>query len=166
MFHMFCRIAITHHTSVLRNPPACAASPTLLPRRLSTTTKRGVACGVGSLLVAPLQDVLAQPPRWGSLRALFTPSATTSLAQCARTCNYLVLRISDDVRARLRFWRYDGDGVWHETTPDGGAEGGVSGGSGLVPAGEDVRVSAVWPDDSDDLWVQRDGYLVPDSLEV
>jgi len=35
----------------------------------------------------------------------------------------------------------------------------------LARPGEDVSVSAMWPDDSDDVWLTRSGFLVPTTLE-
>ena len=36
----------------------------------------------------------------------------------------------------------------------------------LLRVGEDATVSAVWPDETDDLFVWRDGYLVPTALRL
>ena len=35
-----------------------------------------------------------------------------------------------------------------------------------MPAGEDVHVSAVWPDDSDEVWLTTSGFLQPSSLSI
>lgn len=109
----------------------------------------------GSLLVAPLEDAIAE--RWSSLITLFEPTASASLEGTTETRSYIVLKVLEDVRTKLRFWRYDGGGVWKETTPSTG---------GMVPIGEDVALRSVWPDDSDEVWVSRDGFLVPDTLEL
>lgn len=64
-----------------------------------------------------------------------------------------------DVKAELMFWRYS-DGVWTNTTQVKEEEGGGLG------VGQDVHVSAVWPNDSNDLWLIRSGYLVPQTMEI
>ena len=71
------------------------------------------------------------------------------------TANYLVLETSRHVRAELGFWRHGPTGWSHE------AGGGVS-----VPVGESVGVRAIWPDDSDDVWLDRAGFLRPATLEM
>jgi len=109
----------------------------------------------GALLVGPIEDVVAE--RWESLVVLFEPTPTASLQGQTSTKSYIVLKILEDVRTKLQFWRYDGGGVWKDVTPSAGS---------LVPVGEDVSLSAVWPDDSDEVWVSRDGFLVPDTLEL
>eukprot|EP00965_Chrysotila_dentata_P163555 5400667-Pleurochrysis_carterae.AAC.1 len=109
----------------------------------------------------------------------------------AATRNYIVLETSEHVNSALRFWRFDagmengeravkgeGDeageghggaeknfsgnsvhrgiiGTWHEEVREGAC----------VRVGERVGVSAVWPDDSDALWLTRTGFLTPTSLE-
>ena len=35
-----------------------------------------------------------------------------------------------------------------------------------MAVGQDVTVSAIWPDEDNGLWLWRDGYLVPDVLEL
>jgi len=72
-----------------------------------------------------------------------------------------VLQTTEHVRTRLRFWRHQGDGAWLETTAASTAPGGSD---GLAPAGESVSVSAIWPDDSDDVFVSTSGFLHPSTL--
>merc|ERR1711871_1290612 len=55
-------------------------------------------------------------------------------------------------------------GKWTDVTETGAEH--ETGGEGAVAIGEDVSVSAVWPDADDKLWLWRDGYLVPDALEL
>ena len=71
------------------------------------------------------------------------------------------------MRTTLEVWKYDGGGSWTKTT-GAGAEAGAEAGAGTeaVAVGEDVAISAVWPDASDELWVWRDGFLVPSTLEL
>ena len=64
--------------------------------------------------------------------------------------------MSEHVQTKLQTWRFDGEADrWV-------AEGGRG---ALAPVGEDISVSAVWPDDSDEVWVTRTGFLVPTTLE-
>ena len=123
----------------------------------------------GTLLSAPLGDVLRAD--WSRATALFEPAAdgSSSLAGVTATCNYLVLHVSEHVRTRLGFHRYAGGGKWTEASGGGAAAdaaAGVAGAgdAGLAPAGEAVSVSAIWPDDSDELWVHSSGFLHPSTL--
>ena len=73
------------------------------------------------------------------------------------------------MKPALRFWRFDASaGRWADETTGAAAPSSAGGGSGggAVGVGEDVAVSAVWPDDSDDVWMWRDGYLCPQTLEL
>jgi prolyl oligopeptidase len=67
------------------------------------------------------------------------------------------LKVLNDVKAELRFWRFNERGEWIDTTRTDSQALGV---------GEDVEVSAVWPEDSNNLWLYRSGYLVPQTLEL
>ena len=117
----------------------------------------------GSLLSVPIEDVMNN--EWSRAQALFEPTASTSLQSTTETRDYLVLKVSDHVRTRLVFWRYAPGkpfGTWTEQKAGGG------GGGGLVPAGEDVGVSSINRNSELDnkLWLWRDGYLVPNTLEL
>jgi prolyl oligopeptidase len=94
---------------------------------------------------------------WSKLVALFTPTATASLTSTTGTKDFLIIKILQDVLPVLKFWRYSA-GVWQEVTSQDAQSG--------VPVGQDVCISAISPDDSNDVWLQRDGYLVPDNLEL
>ena len=120
-----------------------------------TPVKGGATHLAGSLLSAPLAAVMAGD--FCALVVLFAPTASTSLESQSGTKDYLVLKVMEDVRAVLKFWKYEGGGKWSDATPAGG---------GAVAPGEDVSVSAVWPDASNELWLYRDGYLVPDSMDL
>lgn len=115
----------------------------------------------GTLLAAPLSDVLHDD--WSRAMPLFEPApdGSSSLASMSATFNYMVLQTTEHVRTRLRFWRHQGDGAWLETTAASTAPGGSD---GLAPAGESVSVSAIWPDDSDDVFVSTSGFLHPSTL--
>merc|ERR1712166_218216 len=112
--------------------------------------------GAGSLLVAPMAEVMEN--NWDNAVPLFVPTAQASLQSNHGTKDYLVLKVLQDVRTVLEFWRYEGAGKWvHVQQPDGGS---------AVAVGEDVSVSAVWPDADNSMWLSRDGYLQPDTLEL
>jgi prolyl oligopeptidase len=81
------------------------------------------------------------------------------------TKDYIILKLLDNVRTRLEFWKYDKlDHTW--TRKDNGNDDNES--NGGIPVGEDVTVQSTNRDTSVDnaLWVMRDGYLVPDTLEL
>ena len=111
----------------------------------------------GSLLVAPMADVMKGD--FSAAKALFVPTAAASLQSQSGTKDYLVLKVLEDVRTVLRFWRYDGGGGWTDVTAPSEA-------GGAVAVGEDVSASAIWPDADNSMWLWRDGYLVPDVLEL
>jgi len=118
----------------------------------------------GSLLAAPLEQVMKGD--WSAATVLFEPHAdgSTSLQGYSATANYLVLETSRHVRAELGFWRHGPAGWSHEAA--GGGGGGGGGGGVPVPVGESVGVRAIWPDDSDDVWLDRAGFLRPATLEM
>ena len=112
----------------------------------------------GSLITLPMPELMAND--WTHATALFTPTASKSLSATTETKDYLILKIIEDVKTQLEFWRFDAASKgW--TKQDGGGEA-------TVPIGEDVSVSSPGRDSSADnaLWLWRDGYLVPDTLEL
>jgi len=116
----------------------------------------------GCLLAAPM--AAAMDNDWSQLTALFVPTAAASLEAQAATKNYLVLKVLDNVNPTLRFWRYEpSDSSWTDTTA---ATAEQEGSGAPVSVGEDVSVVAVWPDDSDEVWLWRDGYLQPSTLAL
>lgn len=111
----------------------------------------------GTLLVAPIDDHLAGTPDY---RALFTPSASTSLAGWTRTRHRVVLTVLDDVRQRIEVL----------TPPDtAGASWQRHEVEGL-PAYTSVGVRAVDAvddgPDGDRVWLDVSGYLTPPTLAV
>ena len=140
----------------------------------------------GTLLAAPLEHVMQGD--WSAATVLFEPHADGSTSLQAHTCcgdtccgytayslwlyfllqgysataNYLVLETSRHVRAELGFWRHGPTGWSREA----GGGGGGGGGGVAVPVGESVGVRAIWPDDSDDVWLDRAGFLRPATLEM
>eukprot|EP00929_Paragymnodinium_shiwhaense_P083127 TRINITY_DN44165_c0_g3_i3.p1 TRINITY_DN44165_c0_g3~~TRINITY_DN44165_c0_g3_i3.p1 ORF type:complete len:844 (+),score=196.60 TRINITY_DN44165_c0_g3_i3:46-2577(+) len=109
----------------------------------------------GSLLSLPLSKCVAGD--FSDMQILFEPTERTSLQGSSGTKNYMVLSVLNNVRAEMQYWKYQGAGKWVKQEPK------VAGGG--VPVGCDVQVSAVWPEDSDDIWIIRDGYLQPDTLQ-
>ncbi len=65
----------------------------------------------------------------------------------------MVLSVSNDVRTELQYWEYEGEGRWARRL------GRSPGGS--VEVGCDVQVSAVWPAESDDLWLVKEALIRP-----
>ena len=63
----------------------------------------------GSLLVAEAKAYLAGEH---NMQALFTPTATRSLAGYAATRSHLIVNMLDDVASRLEEWHFSGD-HWH-----------------------------------------------------
>eukprot|EP00927_Polykrikos_kofoidii_P025266 TRINITY_DN22734_c0_g1_i1.p1 TRINITY_DN22734_c0_g1~~TRINITY_DN22734_c0_g1_i1.p1 ORF type:complete len:846 (-),score=122.50 TRINITY_DN22734_c0_g1_i1:79-2517(-) len=109
----------------------------------------------GSLLSLPMKDCAAG--NFSDMQVIFEPSERTSLQGSAGTRRYMVLSVLSNVRTELQYWEYAGSGRWKQNM------GNLSGG---VPVGCDVQVTAVWPEDTDDIWIVRDGYLQPDTLQL
>jgi len=109
----------------------------------------------GSLLSLQLSDCVAG--NFTGVQVLFEPSERMSLQGSAGTRSYMVLSILNNVRTELQFWRYEGKGQW-ERQSRGDDPG--------VPVGCDVQVSPVWPADSEEIWIVKDGYLQPDLLQL
>jgi prolyl oligopeptidase len=101
----------------------------------------------GSLLVAPLDDFLKGT---ASFQALFEPSPRVSLQGMIATRNYLVLEVSDNVHSRL--YRMDHlDQMWGRSEI-------------TLPGQGTASVRAFDSEDSDDLWIDYQDFLKPDSL--
>ena len=89
-----------------------------------------------------------------SLRTLVGPRISL------RTRSNVVLKLLEDVRTRLEFWRFDAASRrWTRQDGGDGAD---------VPVGQDVSVASHCRDASADntLWLFRDGFLVPDAMEM
>ncbi|CAE8718112.1 unnamed protein product [Polarella glacialis] len=110
----------------------------------------------GSLLSLKLSSCVAGI--FSDIQVLFEPTARSSLQDSVGTHNFMVLSILNNVRTELQYWRYLEQGRWEQMSS---SEPG-----GEVPVGCDVQVSAVWPDESDEIWVVKDGYLQPDLLQL
>ena len=113
----------------------------------------------GSLLTLPMSNLMEDD--WSAVSALFEPTPSKSLSSSSDTKDYLVLKVLEDVRTRLEFWKYD------PTTHSWSAQEQVKE-EGAVPVGQDIAVHSPCRDSSatNDLWLFRDGYLVPDALEL
>lgn len=110
----------------------------------------------GSLLSLRIDDCVEG--RFGDIQTLFMPTDRSSLQGSAGTKNFMVLSILNNVKTELQYWQYLGQGKWvqnQSASPDGG-----------VPVGCDVTVMPVWPADSDDIFLVKDGYLQPDLLSL
>merc|ERR1719491_2788150 len=114
----------------------------------------------GSLLVAPMQDVMKED--YSKATCLFTPTASRSLQSETTTKDYVILDVLEDVRTTIVIWKKDtnddGSNSWtlQETpSPDG------------VPIGEGLGFSHPNRDSSLDnrLFVWRDGFLIPNTVE-
>lgn len=112
----------------------------------------------GSLVTLPLSELMEND--WTNAIALFTPTASRSLSSTTECKDYLILKVLEDVKTALEFYKYDSDNKYW-TKQDGGDNAGV-------PVGQDVSVHSHCRDSSADniLWLWRDGYLVPDTLEM
>jgi len=98
---------------------------------------------------------------WSSAFAMFEPTPNRSLSSTSETKDYNILKILEDVKTNLEFWQY-ADKCWTKQGGDDANDGGA------VPVGQDVSVGSHCRDSSADnkLWLWRDGYLVPDTLEM
>jgi len=110
----------------------------------------------GSLLSLPMEEVMKE--MWGNIFVLFEPTPSKSLQEKTETKSYVILKTLQDVRTVLEFWRFE-DGKWIPQTTGAGE---------AVAVGEDVTVECMCRDhaESNDVWVTREGFLVPDSQEV
>jgi prolyl oligopeptidase len=118
----------------------------------------------GALIVAPMAEVMAED--WSHAQCLFAPTASKSLQSTTTTKDYVVLSVLSDVRTTLEVWRKaEGEeGVGGASFVLCPAPEGVE----AVGVGEDVAVSNPNRDNAVDnrLFLWRDGYLVPDTLEL
>jgi prolyl oligopeptidase len=111
----------------------------------------------GSMLSLPLSDLIEDD--WSGATALFVPTKTKSLSSTTQTKDYIIIKVLEDVRTGLEFWKFDAAArTWSKEEVEGDA---------AVPVGQDVSVASPCRDCAadNDLWLFRDGYLVPDALE-
>ena len=119
----------------------------------------GTTFKAGSLIVLPMSELMDND--WSNALPMFEPTPSRSLSSTSETKDYVILKILEDVKTKLEFWRYDADTKsWTKQGADDD--------EGAVPIGQDVSVGSHCRDSSADnnLWLWRDGYLVPDTLEM
>lgn len=110
----------------------------------------------GALLTAPISEVVADD--WSNVKSLFEPTASKSLQSKTTTKDFVVLSVLEDVRTTLVVYKYDESGAFTLLPPPKGD---------AVPVGQDVAVSNVnRVPHNNELFLWRDGYLVPDTLEL
>lgn len=118
----------------------------------------GVIFKAGAMITLPMSELMEND--WSKAKQLFEPTPARSLSATSECKDYIILKVLEDVRTRLVFWKCDTvSKIWSE---QGGGEGGA------VPVGEDFSVGSHCRDSEADntLWIWRDGYLVPDTLEM
>lgn len=114
----------------------------------------------GSLVSLPLDELMENS--WKNAIAMFEPTPSRSLSSSTETKDYVILKILEDVRTKLEFWKFCAETQsWSKqvcSEEDDGA----------VPIGQDVSVSSHCRNSYADntLWLWRDGYLVPNTLEM
>ena len=113
----------------------------------------------GSLVTLPISELMEND--WSSAFAMFEPTPNRSLSSTSETKDYNILKILEDVKTNLEFWQY-ANKCWTKQGGDDTNDGGA------IPVGQDVSVGSHCRDSSADnkLWLWRDGYLVPDTLEM
>ena len=142
----FADVALVTLRSDLKGP-AGASADTMFPK--------------GALVSLPMADLMNND--WSKATALFTPTPSKSLSSTTQTKDYLVLKVLEDVRTGLEFWRFEAEGrTWAKEEEE------LREGGGAVPVGQDVAVASPCEDCSadNDLWLYRNGYLVPNALEL
>ena len=111
----------------------------------------------GSLLAVPMPEVMDN--KWTNVTPLFIPTPTKSLQGTTTTKDYVVLSVLEDVRTTLVLWKHgDKTGEWELMPAPENAIG----------VGESLDISNINRDDSVDnrVFMERSGYLVPDTLEL
>eukprot|EP00927_Polykrikos_kofoidii_P078851 TRINITY_DN7564_c0_g1_i1.p1 TRINITY_DN7564_c0_g1~~TRINITY_DN7564_c0_g1_i1.p1 ORF type:complete len:765 (-),score=130.22 TRINITY_DN7564_c0_g1_i1:62-2356(-) len=118
----------------------------------------GATYAAGAMLAVPMDDVVKND--WSNTVPIFEPTATKSLSETTETKDYLILKVLEDVRTTLAFWKFE-DGKWVQ-------QGGTDEAGEAVAVGEDVDVQSLdrSSDADNKVWLTRNGYLVPDTLEM
>jgi len=109
----------------------------------------------GSLLTTSMGKVMAND--WSDVTALFQPTPTKSLQSTTTTKDYVILSVLEDVRTTLVLWKYE-EGKY-SLQPSL---------SNAVNIGEGLDFSNVNRDSAKDnrVFLWRDGYLMPDTMEL
>lgn len=115
----------------------------------------------GSLVSLPLDELMENS--WKNAIAMFEPTPSRSLSSSTETKDYVILKILEDVRTKLEFWKFCA-----ETQSWSKQICGDEDDDGAVSIGQDVSVSSHCRNSYEDntLWLWRDGYLVPNTLEM
>lgn len=114
----------------------------------------------GSMVALPMPELMEND--WRNAISMFEPTPSRSLSSSTETKDYIILKILEDVRTKLEFWKYcEESQSWSKqvcSDEDAGA----------VPIGQDVSVASHCRNSETDntLWLWRDGYLVPNTLET
>mmetsp|Transcript_13161 Transcript_13161/g.15472 ORF Transcript_13161/g.15472 Transcript_13161/m.15472 type:complete len:794 (-) Transcript_13161:66-2447(-) len=111
----------------------------------------------GALISAPMNDVMND--QWTSVTCLFQPTPTKSLQSTTTTKDYVILSVLEDVRTALEVWKCgETTGNWKLMPAEENA----------VTVGESLRFGNVNRDSAVDnrVFLWRDGYLIPDTLEL
>eukprot|EP01046_Picozoa_sp_COSAG06_P051814 COSAG06_NODE_8546_length_2133_cov_1.625369_1_plen_496_part_10 len=86
----------------------------------------------GSMLSLPLSDLIEDD--WSGATALFVPTKTKSLSSTTQTKDYIIIKVLEDVRTGLEFWKFDAAArTWSKQEV---------GGDAAVPVGQDVSVAS------------------------
>ena len=98
------------------------------------SSSSGVSFVAGSLLSLPMSELMLN--NWSNVIALYSANnPQCSLSSMSDTKDYIILKLLDNVRTRLEFWKYDKlDHTW--TRKDNGNDDNES--NGGIPVGEDV----------------------------
>jgi len=142
--------------------PADAAASTfatelVVQTRSKYTPASNLSFPGGSLITMPLVKFLqGERKAW---TPLFVPNVNTTLNGYKPTLDFVVLRVLDAVKARVVVWRFGKDGKWTLETPSSATEGDT----------DQIATINVWPLDaqeSNELWVQENSFLVPTTLSL
>lgn len=110
----------------------------------------------GSLIAVPMEDLMDE--NWSKATCLFKPTSTRSLQSTTTTKDYVILDVLEDVLTTLVVWKKNNnsDGWTQEEAP-----------ANAVSIGESLGFANPNRDSAIDnrLFLWRDGYLVPDTLE-
>eukprot|EP01063_Lacrimia_lanifica_P013154 TRINITY_DN1978_c0_g1_i1.p1 TRINITY_DN1978_c0_g1~~TRINITY_DN1978_c0_g1_i1.p1 ORF type:complete len:781 (+),score=296.68 TRINITY_DN1978_c0_g1_i1:66-2408(+) len=119
--------------------------------------KDGTTFLAGAMISLPMDELMEG--NWSNAFALFSPTPARSLSSTSETRDYVILKVLEDVKTVLEFYKYDpATRSWMKQ--DGAGES--------VAVGDDIDVSSHCRNSECDntLWLTRDGYLTPTTLEM
>lgn len=131
------------------------ATELIVQTRSAYSPVPGTSFQAGSLIAVPLLKFLRKEPlQW---TPLFVPSENRTLSGFVATRDFIVLKVLDAVKSELVSWRFSDDGNWlQEASPTKR--------SALTIAS--VNVWAFDPEESNELWVQENSFLLPTTLSL